>query len=171
MKVVYFNDTGKEINIHPGTLSHGTKTSTEPIKPFEERVFELPEGTYPWIMMCEHNDQLSIFVSGKQCDEQEESLDEEYDDEDEYYEDYEDYEDDEEYEEYADEEEESGRARRIKAVREYAKSSANLGAVLFLAGAALTYFTDSKLPLYAGAALGAVFFLISLVVFIKSFRV
>jgi len=168
VKIVYFNDTGKEINIHPGTLSHGTQTSTEPIKPLEERVFELPEGTYPWIMMCEHDGQLSIFVSGKQCDEQEESLDEEYDDEDEYYEDYE---DDEEYEEYGDEEEDSDRARRIKAVREYAKSSANLGAVLFVAGAALAYFTDSKLPLYAGAALGAVFFLISLVVFIKSFRV
>lgn len=69
MKIVYFNDTGKEINIHPGTLSHGTQTSTEPIKPLEERVFELP-GTYPWIMMCEHDGQLSIFVSGKQGDEQ-----------------------------------------------------------------------------------------------------
>lgn len=167
MKIVYFNDTGKEINIHPGTLSHGTKTSSEPIQPLEERVFELPEGTYPWIMMCEYGGQLSIFVSGKQDDEQEECLYEEYD-EDEYYEDYE---EDEEYEEYGDEEEESDRARRIKAVREYAKSSANLGAVLFVAGAALTYFTDSKLPLYAGAALGVVFFLISLVVFIKSFRV
>ena len=165
MKIVYFNDTGKEIKIHPGTLSHGTQTSTEPIKPLEERVFELPEGTYPWIMMCEHDGQLSIFVSGKRCDEQEESLDEEYDDEDEYYEDYEDD------EEYGDDEEDSDRARRIKAVREYAKSSANLGAVLFVAGAALTYFTNSKLTLYAGAALGAVFFLISLVVFIKSFRV
>lgn len=168
MKVVYFNDTGKEINIHPGTLSHGTKTSSEPIQPLEERVFELPEGTYPWIKMWDHNGQLSIFVSGKQDDEQEESLDEEYDDEDEYYEEYE---ASEEYGDYEDYEEDPDRARRIKAVREYAKSSANLGAVLFVAGAALTYFTDSKLPLYAGAALGAVFFLISLVVFIKSFRV
>lgn len=123
MKIVYFNDTGMEINIHPGTLSHGTQTSTEPIKPLEERVFELPEGTYPWIMMCEHDGQLSIFVSGKQDDEQEENLYEEYD-EDEYSEDYEEDEEYEEYEEYGDEEEESDRARRIKAVREYAKSSA-----------------------------------------------
>lgn len=71
MKLVYFNDTGKEINIHPGTFLHGIKTSKAPIKPLEERVFELPDGTYPWIKMWEYQGQLSIFVSGEKVNEQE----------------------------------------------------------------------------------------------------
>ncbi|WP_227939996.1 hypothetical protein [Alkalihalobacillus deserti] len=47
MKFIYFNDTGRKVNIHPATFSHGCTGSSEPIKPLEQRVFELPEGTFP----------------------------------------------------------------------------------------------------------------------------
>jgi hypothetical protein len=47
MKFKYFNDTGREVRIHPATFIHGCSGSDEPIKPLEERLFLLPEGTYP----------------------------------------------------------------------------------------------------------------------------
>jgi hypothetical protein len=52
MKFRYFNDTGRIVNIHPSTFIR-CNTSNAPIKPFEERVFELPEGTSSvWVKMC-----------------------------------------------------------------------------------------------------------------------
>lgn len=47
-KFVYFNDTGKNVRIHVATEIHGTKCDMSDIKPLEQRVFELPEGTYVW---------------------------------------------------------------------------------------------------------------------------
>jgi hypothetical protein len=44
MKLVYFNDTGRIVKIHPATLSHGCITTKESIKSLQEREFILPEG-------------------------------------------------------------------------------------------------------------------------------
>ncbi|KUP09890.1 hypothetical protein Q73_01290 [Bacillus coahuilensis m2-6] len=64
MKLVYFNDTGRLVKIHPATLSHGCVAKKEPIKPLEERDFILPEGTFPWIVMWDYGEfGLSILVS------------------------------------------------------------------------------------------------------------
>jgi hypothetical protein len=45
MKFIYFNDTGRKVTIHPATFSQGFSGSSEPIKPLEQRVFELPDGS------------------------------------------------------------------------------------------------------------------------------
>ncbi|WP_456272360.1 hypothetical protein [Bacillus sp. AK031] len=64
MKFIYYNDTGRTVNIHPGTFRHGCEGSGEPIKPLEERVFHLPEGTYPWGKMWDYEEiGLSILVA------------------------------------------------------------------------------------------------------------
>ena len=64
MKFIYFNDTGRRVSIHPATFSHGCIGSTEPIKPWEQRVFELPDGTFPWVKMWDYGENgLSILVS------------------------------------------------------------------------------------------------------------
>ena len=62
MKFIYFNDTGRRVTIHPATFSHGCIGSSEPIKPLEQRIFELPDGTFPWVKMWMENG-LSILVS------------------------------------------------------------------------------------------------------------
>lgn len=48
-KFTYFNDTNKEVGIHPATQFHGTTCDMSPIKPLEIREFILPEGSYPWV--------------------------------------------------------------------------------------------------------------------------
>jgi hypothetical protein len=65
VKVAYFNDTGRDVSIHPATEIHGTKCEMAVIKPLEERVFFLPEGTYPWMKMWDYgeNQGLSILIS------------------------------------------------------------------------------------------------------------
>jgi hypothetical protein len=64
MKFIYFNDTGRKVSIHPATFSHGCTSSSEPIKPLEQRVFELPVGTFPWVKMWDYGEiGLSILVS------------------------------------------------------------------------------------------------------------
>jgi hypothetical protein len=65
MKLKYFNDTGREISIHPGTLASGTKCDINIIKPLEEREFFLPDDTYPWVKMWDYGPEqgLSILVS------------------------------------------------------------------------------------------------------------
>ncbi|WP_336882271.1 hypothetical protein [Priestia koreensis] len=65
MKFVYLNDTGREVSIHPATFSHGCTGNESPIQPLEERVFILPEGTYPWVKMWDYGEDqgLSILVS------------------------------------------------------------------------------------------------------------
>lgn len=62
----FFNDTGKEVQIHPGTEVHGVVCDMSPIKHLEERVFELPEGTYPWVKVWDHTKHgmgLQLLVS------------------------------------------------------------------------------------------------------------
>jgi hypothetical protein len=64
MKFIYFNDTGRKVSIHPATFSHGCTGSSEPIKHLEQRVFELPEGTFPWVKMWDYGEiGLSLLVS------------------------------------------------------------------------------------------------------------
>lgn len=64
MILVFFNDTKRLVKIHPATNIHGCKVSKEPIRHMEERVFELPEGSFPWVKLWD-NDQrgLTILVS------------------------------------------------------------------------------------------------------------
>lgn len=64
MRFVYFNDTGREVLIHPATKIHGTECQMEPIQPLEQRIFTLPEGTSPWIKMWDLKEiGLSMLVS------------------------------------------------------------------------------------------------------------
>jgi hypothetical protein len=64
MKFIYFNDTGRIVSIHPATFLHGCIGSSEPIKHLEQRVFELPEGTFPWVKMWDYGEiGLSILIS------------------------------------------------------------------------------------------------------------
>lgn len=65
MKFVYFNDTRRNVSIHPATESHGTKCDTNTIKPLEQRTFYLPENTYPLVKMWDYGTErgLSILVS------------------------------------------------------------------------------------------------------------
>lgn len=64
MKFIYYNDTNRVVNIHPATFLHGSTGKKEPIQPLEERVFTLPEGTYPWVKMWDYGEiGLSILVS------------------------------------------------------------------------------------------------------------
>lgn len=60
---IFFNDTGKEVSIHPGTKIHGCECDMSPIKHLEERVFYLPDGTIPWVKMWDYHSHLSILVS------------------------------------------------------------------------------------------------------------
>ncbi|WP_433957785.1 hypothetical protein [Cytobacillus horneckiae] len=64
MKFVYFNDTNRNVLIHPATETHGCTVEMTVIKPLEERSFFLPEGTYPWVKMWDYGETgLSILVS------------------------------------------------------------------------------------------------------------
>lgn len=42
-KIQFYNDSGKEIRIHPGTKVHGIVVDMNPIKHGEVRVFESPD--------------------------------------------------------------------------------------------------------------------------------
>jgi hypothetical protein len=63
-KFVYFNDTKRIVSIHPATRTHGTDCDMSGIEPLEQRVFTLPEGTYPFVKMWDYgNSGLQILVS------------------------------------------------------------------------------------------------------------
>lgn len=65
MKFIFFNDTGREVGIHPATKEHGTVCDMSTIRPLEERIFILPKSTYPWVKMWDYGEEigLSILVS------------------------------------------------------------------------------------------------------------
>lgn len=63
MKFKFFNDTGRVVSIHPATEIHGTACAMADIQPLEERLFVLPEGTYPRVKMWDYGSNLSILVS------------------------------------------------------------------------------------------------------------
>ncbi|MGG0720140.1 hypothetical protein ABE096_21540 [Robertmurraya massiliosenegalensis] len=61
MNLIFFNDTRRLVRIHPATISHGCKVNKEPINPLEDRVFVLPEGSFPWVKMWD-NAQLGLTI-------------------------------------------------------------------------------------------------------------
>jgi len=64
MKFIYFNDTGREVKVHPATFINGCTGLKEPIKHLEQRLFELPDGTFPWVKMWDYGEVgLSILVT------------------------------------------------------------------------------------------------------------
>lgn len=69
-KFVFFNDTKREVGIHPATFAHGCQTEDSKIKPMDTRTFILPEGTYAWVKMWDYGDLgLQIMVSPQQEEE------------------------------------------------------------------------------------------------------
>lgn len=65
MKFVYYNDTGREVSIHLGTKDvYKVECDMSTIQPLQERVFYLPDNTYPWVKMWDYGEQrgLSILV-------------------------------------------------------------------------------------------------------------
>lgn len=59
--LIFFNDTTRLVRIHPATIRHGCIVKKEPIKHLEERIFELPEGSIPWVKMWD-DDQLGLTI-------------------------------------------------------------------------------------------------------------
>ena len=64
MKFKYYNDTNRIVTIHPATFLHGCIGNKDPIQPLEIRTLMLPEGTYPWVKMWDHQERgLCILIS------------------------------------------------------------------------------------------------------------
>jgi len=64
MQLIFFNDTRILVRIHPATMSHGCKVEKGPIKHLEQRLFELPEDSFPWVKMWDDGELgLTILVS------------------------------------------------------------------------------------------------------------
>lgn len=61
-KLTFFNDTQRDIHIHPATESHGTTCDMSPIPPLEERTFTIPSGTQPWVKQWRDG---TILVTGR----------------------------------------------------------------------------------------------------------
>lgn len=68
MKFVFFNDTGREVSLHPATFDQGMKCNKSTIIPLEEREFIFPENTYPWVKLWDYGEcgglQLLVEVRG-----------------------------------------------------------------------------------------------------------
>lgn len=63
MKFVYFNDTKRQVYVHPATIDSGVEVEgSGAIAPTTTKTFYLPEGTYPWVKMWDHGSYLEIFV-------------------------------------------------------------------------------------------------------------
>lgn len=62
MKFKYYNDTGRIVSIHPATFTHGCKGDGTPIKPNEERLFTLPDNTYPWVKMWDYGGEKGLHI-------------------------------------------------------------------------------------------------------------
>lgn len=63
-KLKFFNDTGREVNIHPATELHGCEADMSPIGPEQTRVFSFPEGTSPFVKLWDHGSKgLQLLVS------------------------------------------------------------------------------------------------------------
>lgn len=62
---IFYNDTNKEVRVHPATEMHGCTWDMSVIEHLEERIFHLPAGTIPWVKMWDYGDYLSILVSPK----------------------------------------------------------------------------------------------------------
>jgi len=62
VKFVYFNDTGRIVGVHPATFMHGCSGDKTPIKPKEQRLFILPENTYPWVKMWDYGEKIGLQI-------------------------------------------------------------------------------------------------------------
>ncbi|PFB33643.1 hypothetical protein CN392_17900 [Bacillus cereus] len=60
MKFKYYKDTGRTVCIYPATFIHGCKGGGTPIKPLEERLLILLEGTYPWVKMWDYGEERGL---------------------------------------------------------------------------------------------------------------
>jgi len=64
MQLIYYNDTGRDVLIHPATYAYGCTTDIDIIRPSERCLFTLPEGVTPEIKMWDYGDKgLSILVT------------------------------------------------------------------------------------------------------------
>jgi hypothetical protein len=62
--MIFYNDTGRNINIHPGTAIHGIACDMDVIKPREKRKFKAPQGVLPLVKLWDHGESgLTILVS------------------------------------------------------------------------------------------------------------
>ncbi len=64
MQLIFFNDTRRLVRIHPASILHGCKVNKEPIKYLEQRLFEMPKDTFPWVKLWDDGTLgLTILVS------------------------------------------------------------------------------------------------------------
>jgi hypothetical protein len=64
MKLQFYNDTGRVVDIHPATLANGCDVDEQPIQPGTIRTFTLPNGSTPWVKLWDYGDQgLQIFIA------------------------------------------------------------------------------------------------------------
>jgi hypothetical protein len=70
VKFKYYNDTRRNVSIHPATELSGVECDMNIIKPLEERTFFLPPKTYPWVKMWDYGEThgLSILVFAQKDD-------------------------------------------------------------------------------------------------------
>ncbi|RFU67479.1 hypothetical protein D0469_14590 [Peribacillus saganii] len=62
MKFVYYNDTNRDVKIHPATKVHGTECDMSVIMPQEERTFYLPADTYAWVKMWDYGEKVGLKI-------------------------------------------------------------------------------------------------------------
>lgn len=60
MKFVFFNDTGRDISMHPATFNQGIKCNKSIIVPLEERELILPENTHPHVKMWDYGEDHGL---------------------------------------------------------------------------------------------------------------
>lgn len=60
MKFLFFNDTGRTVRIHPATYIHCCQAERTPIEPLEERLFVLPQGTFPVVKLWDHGQDIGL---------------------------------------------------------------------------------------------------------------
>ena len=66
MKFTFFNDTCRIVSIHPATYSYGCIVEgSATIKPLEERIFILPDGSNPHVKLWDYGEGrvLQILVA------------------------------------------------------------------------------------------------------------
>lgn len=62
MKFIYFNDTDRLVAIHPATFLYGCTGEETPINPGAQRLFTLPQNTYPWVKMWDYGEEIGLQI-------------------------------------------------------------------------------------------------------------
>lgn len=77
--MIFYNDTNRKVNIHPGTIVHGVQCEVGTIEPKQQVKFTVPKGVQPWVKLWDHGESgLTMLVSaafGKAEEEEEEKND------------------------------------------------------------------------------------------------